>query len=170
PTPSAARSPPVCPPEITFKDFDVTVASEISPAIFLDLHSVYRRSGSDFSIACRNDIHSFDHKNDGAFRRARAMSNPFWNNKTLTRCELDCFIFEVDQEFSVEHKKEFVDVVMLVPVIFAFQHSEPNNRIVHLAKRLVVPLIFAGVGQLLNVDYFKRAVQNIQERFIGKIL
>src|SRR5437879_13160272 len=81
-----------------FKDVDVTVAAEISPANFLDLHSVYRRSGSDFSIACRNDIRSFDHKNDGAFRRARAMSNPFWNNKNLTRPKIDNLVLTADAE------------------------------------------------------------------------
>src|SRR5438477_11554691 len=96
-----------------FQDVDVTVVVEISPAVFLDLHSVYRQSGSNFSIACRNDIRAFDHKNDGPLRRARAKSQPFWNNKTLKRCEVDCFIFEVDEEFSVVHKKVSVHHVML---------------------------------------------------------
>jgi len=98
------------------------------------------------------------------------MANALGHDKALTWCELDRFVFEVDQEISIEHKKEFIDIVMLVPVIFPFEHADSDYRIVHFAKGLVIPLVFARLCQFLNVDDFERAVQNVQERFVGKIL
>src|SRR5260370_28643144 len=97
-TSSAARSTPVCPPEIIFN-----------------------------SIAGWNDVGLLDHQNDATLRRARPMPNTLGNDKALTRCELDRFIFEIDQEFSIQREKELVDLVVLVPVIFAFQNADADN-------------------------------------------
>jgi hypothetical protein len=98
------------------------------------------------------------------------MANALGHDKALTWCELDRFVFEVDQEFSIEHKKEFIDIVMLVPVIFAFEHADSDYRIVHFAKGLVIPLVFARLCQFLNVDDFERSVQNVQISLVRKIV
>ena len=98
------------------------------------------------------------------------MAHALGNNKALPGSKIDNAIFEIDQETSVQNEKEFVDVVVLVPMIFALHHRESDDGVVHLAKRLVVPLIRAGIRQLLRIDQFKRSVQNVQVSFVRKIL
>ncbi len=74
------------------------------------------------------------------------MTDTFGDNKALPRGEIDSRIFEVNEEPSIENEKELVDVLVLVPVILALNHCHSDNRIVYLAKRLVVPLVRAGIG------------------------
>ena len=80
------------------------------------------------------------------------MAHTSGHDKALPRGNIDNAIFEIDQEMSVEDEKEFIDIFMFVPVIFALNHRQPNDRIVHLAKRLVVPLVRAVIGQFLDID------------------
>ena len=97
------------------------------------------------------------------------MPNPFRHDETLPRSKINDLVFKIDQEMAVENKEEFVDVIMLVPVVFALQNAEPHDRVVHLAKSLVVPFVRARIDQLLNIDYFERLVQNVEESLIRKI-
>ena len=98
-----------------------------------------------FLIAGWDDIGTFHHQNHGALRRTRAMPNSFRNNEALARPKIDDSIFEIDQEVSVQNKEKLVDVFMFVPMIFALEHAQPYDRIIHSAKRLVVPFVSAGV-------------------------
>ena len=50
------------------------------------------------------------------------------------------------------------------------QAPPPNDRIVYLAKRLVVPFVRASIGQFLNIDQFKRSAQNVKVSLVRKIL
>ena len=59
---------------------------------------------------------------------------------------------------------------MFMPMVFALNNSQPNDRVVDLAKRLVPPLIGAPIDEFLDIDLLQRAVQNIQEGLIRKIL
>ena len=86
------------------------------------------------------------------------MTHTFGNNKALPRSKIDNAILEIDQEMSVQNEKEFINILVFVPVIFALHHRQPDDRVVHLAKRLVVPLVCAGVRELLHIDQFKRSV------------
>jgi len=86
------------------------------------------------------------------------MPNPFRHDETLPRPKINDLVFKVDQEMAVENKEEFVDVIMLVPVVFALQNAQPHDRVVHLTKSLVVPFVRARIDQLLNIDYFERRV------------
>src|SRR5262249_7120047 len=104
------------------------------------------------SIACWDNVGPLDHEDHATLGCAGPMSNAFWNDKALTWGQLDDFVLKVDQEFSIEHKKELVDVIVFVPVIFTLQHAESHHRIVHFAQRLVVPLVLAGISQLLHVN------------------
>ena len=92
------------------------------------------------------------------------MAHTFGHDEALLRRKIDDAIFEIDQEMSVENEKEFIDIFVFVPVVFALNHGQPDDRIVHLAKRLIVPLIRASIGQFLHIDQFKRSVQNVEER------
>ena len=55
------------------------------------------------------------------------MAHAFRDYEALSRLELDNAVFEIDQKPSIEHKKEFVDVIMLVPVIFALHVRHPHH-------------------------------------------
>src|SRR6476620_69290 len=145
-TSSAARSTPVWPPEIIFT--------------CLATHS----------IAGWNNVRALDHQNYGSFRRTGAMAHTFRHDEALTRHKIDDAIFEIDQEPSVEHEKEFVNVLVFMPVILALHDRHPDDRVVYLAERLVVPFVGACIGQLLHIDQFKRPVQNVEVSFVQKIL
>lgn len=80
------------------------------------------------------------------------MTHPFRHNEALPRRKIDHAIFEIDQEMSVENKKEFIDLFVLVPVILALNHGQSNDRVVYLAERLIVPLVRPGIGQFLHID------------------
>ena len=73
------------------------------------------------------------------------MTYTFGNNKALPRSKIDNAILEIDQEMSVQNEKEFIDVFVLVPEIFALNHGQPDDRIVYLAKGLIEPLVCAGI-------------------------
>ena len=98
------------------------------------------------------------------------MTHTFGNNKALPRSKIDNAILEIDQEMSVQDEKEFVDIFVFVPVIFALNHRHPDDGVIHFAKRLVIPFVGTGIGQLLHIDELKRSVQNVQVRFVRKIL
>ena len=98
------------------------------------------------------------------------MTHTFGNNEALLRCKIDNVILEIDQEMSVQNEKEFVNIFVFVPVIFALHRSHPDDGVIHLAKRLVIPFVGAGIGQLLHIDELKRPVQNVQVSFVRKIL
>src|SRR6266550_6337782 len=108
-TSSAARSTPVCPPEIIFTRLSVCL------------------------VAGRNNVRALDHQDHGSFRRTCAMTHAFGHDEALLRSKIDKAIFEIDQKMSIENEKEFIDVFVLVPMIFALNHRKPNNRIIHLA-------------------------------------
>jgi len=97
------------------------------------------------------------------------MPNPFRHDETLPRSKINDLVFKIDQEMAVENKEEFVDVIMLVPVVFALQNAEPHDRVVHLTKSLVVPFVRARIDQLLHVDDFKRSMQSVQVSLVAKI-
>ena len=98
------------------------------------------------------------------------MAHAFGHNETLAWQKIDGAIFEIDQEMSVENKKEFINLFVFVPVILALDHRHPDDRIVHFAKRLIVPFVLAGISQLLHIDQLKRSVQNVEVSFVRKLL
>jgi hypothetical protein len=48
------------------------------------------------SVTCRNNVRTFHHQDDRAFRRPRAVSHAFGNNEPLPRRQVDYAIFKVD--------------------------------------------------------------------------
>src|SRR5215510_11073290 len=98
------------------------------------------------------------------------MLDTAWHYKSLLRSKINRAIFEVDQKPSFDHIKKFIELFVLVPVILALDNSEPHDRIVHFAQRLVPPFVFAIIDQLLDVDQLKRSVQNVQERLVRELV
>ena len=71
---------------------------------------------------------------------------PLGTTKPSPRGNIDNAIFEIDQEMSIENEKEFIDVLVFVPVIFALNRPPASTtESFTLAKRLVVPFIGAGI-------------------------
>jgi hypothetical protein len=142
----------------TRNDFhDYSVAAGVSPAF------------AKGSVTSRNDIGALDHQDYRSFRRACAMAHTLGHDETLPRRKIDNAIFEIDQKTPVQNEKEFINILMLVPVIFALNYRQPHDRIVHLAKCLVVPFVGAGISQLPHIDQFKRSVQNVEVSFVREI-
>ena len=110
---------------------------------------------------CSSDLHR-------SLRRACTMAHAFRHDEALSRRKIDDAIFQIDQEPPIEHEKEFVDVVVYVPVIFALHYCDPDDGVVHFAKRLIVPFVGASISEFLHVDQFKRLVQSVQISLVGK--
>ena len=88
------------------------------------------------------------------------------HDEALPRRKIDNTTFEIDEETAIDHVKEFIQLLMLMPVIFALDNPEPHDRVVYLAKRLVPPFIGTGIGELLNINNLQRLMQNIQKDFV----
>jgi len=98
------------------------------------------------------------------------MPDAFGNDKSLLWLQIDRTIFEIDEKVPLQDKEELIVVVMFVPVIFALHNSETNNGVVHLAERLVVPLISAGFHQGGNVHHVKGRELHVEVSSVGVIL
>ena len=98
------------------------------------------------------------------------MANTFRNNKTLPRAEIDNTVFEIDQKPSVQNEKEFINVLVLMPVVLTLHYCHPDDGVVDLAKRLIVPLVHARIGQFLRIDQLEWSMQNVEISLIWKIL
>jgi hypothetical protein len=61
------------------------------------------------------------------FAGARVRWTAPGNDESLTRLQRDGAILEIDQKLAVDHEKEFVEVIVLVPVILALHHAEPYD-------------------------------------------
>lgn len=79
------------------------------------------------SITGGNDIGTLYHKDHRAFRRACSVAHTFGHNEPLTRRKIDDAIFEIDQKAPIQHEKEFIDFVVLMPVILALNHRHPDD-------------------------------------------
>jgi hypothetical protein len=138
----------------------------------LTVAAVYDRRGRAgfISVAGRNNVRALDHQDHCSLRCAWAMAHAFGNNKALPRAQIDNTIFKVDEEISIENEKEFINVLVLMPVVLTLHHCHPNDGVVDLAKRLIVPLVRAGIGQFLHIDQLEWSVENVEVSLIWKIL
>ena len=98
------------------------------------------------------------------------MAHAFWHNKTLAWRQIYDAIFKINDEMSIENEKEFIDVIVFMPMIFALHYRHPDDGVIHFAKRLVIPFVGAGIGQFLHIDYFQRSVRNVEVSLVRKIL
>src|SRR5207237_2468495 len=124
--------------------------------------TMFFESLTDRLIASRNNILAFYHQDYGAFWRACPMPHALGHDESLTRSKIDSAILEIDQKTACNYVKEFIQIFMRMPMVFALDDPEPHHRIVHFAKRLVPPFVRACVDELLQIDHFQRLVQNVQ--------
>src|SRR5262245_15310132 len=76
--------------------------------------------------------------------------------------EIDGLSFEIDDEVPVKDKEELVIVVVLVPVVFALHHAQTDHGVVHLAQRLVVPLVLYLRDQTRDINAAERWKQDVE--------
>ena len=98
------------------------------------------------------------------------MLDAFGNDKSLLWLQINRAIFKIDDEVPLQDKEELVIVVMFVPVVFALHDSQANNGVVHLAERLVIPLLSAGLYQDRNVHQVERRKLDIEVSGVRIIL
>lgn len=96
------------------------------------------------------------------------MQYAFGNNESLSGFKLYGPAFEVDQELAFDHIKEFIVVVMFVPMIFSLDHADPDNRSVDLAKGLIEPR-HLGIGETFLVDDLEGSMQDVESRIVREI-
>jgi|tagenome__1003787_1003787.scaffolds.fasta_scaffold20647056_1 hypothetical protein len=95
------------------------------------------------------------------------MEHSFGHDKGLPRPEFRNFVFQVDQQFAFDDVEKLVIVIVLVPVIFAFDHSESHYGSIHLTKRLVVPLVRSRIRECLLVDQLQRFCSTLRRVSYG---
>ena len=94
------------------------------------------------------------------------MHHAFGNYRRLARSQVDRALFQIDQQLTANDIEELVFVLVFMPMIFALDHAEPHDGLVHFAQRLVVPLVRARFDESGHVDRFERAVKNVEPRII----
>ena len=121
-----------------------------------------------FLIARWHDAGVFHHKNNGAFEGTRTMKDAFGDDESLSGAKPNGPPFQVDRQLAFDHIKEFVIVVVLVPMVLTLDHTDPDNRCVDLAKRLIKPR-HLRIRERFLIDDLKCAMQAIESRIVREI-
>ena len=69
----------------------------------------------------------FDHQNYRALVRSRPVYYALRDHESLSRFKLHGPPLEVDQQLSLDHIKEFIVLIVLVPMILALNNAEPDD-------------------------------------------
>src|SRR5690242_3898040 len=96
------------------------------------------------------------------------MYNAFRHHESLSRRQLHRAILEINHKSSLDYVEKFIIVVVLMPVILALYDAQPHHRSIHLAERLVVPLVRTRVRQRLFFDHLQWLVIKVESRLIRK--
>src|SRR2546429_10023509 len=94
------------------------------------------------------------------------MQDPPRYHEALSRAECDRASLEIDDELALYYIEELVVGVVLMPVILALHHAQSDDRVIHLAEGLVIPLELAGVDQRLEVDNGEMREKDVEERLV----
>ncbi len=88
--------------------------------------------------------------------------HPFGDGGSLIGPEFYRAVFEVYEEATFENEEEFVVIVVLVPVKFAFDDADAYHAVVDLCECLVPPFFFAGGYYGRDVDDFLVTVRYVE--------
>jgi hypothetical protein len=108
--------------------------------------------GRPSRVAGRHDCRRLDHQDDSLFWRAGPMDDPFGNDKALLWRQRHRAAFQVDDKLATEDEEKLVIVVVFMPMILSLHDAETHNRVVLLAKSLIVPLICTSLHKGGQVD------------------
>jgi hypothetical protein len=84
------------------------------------------------------------------------MKHPFRDRITLLWLKRDRLAFKINQELALEDKKEFIFLVVFMPVELPLHNTEANYAVIDLAQGLVIPLLLAGGNQAGNIDELQK--------------
>src|SRR5262249_60251790 len=90
-------------------------------------------------------------------------------DSSLARVNVHSGAFEIDQQPALDDVEKLIVVIVFVPVILALDDSYPHHRRVHLAQRLVEPLVWTRVGDSFFVDDLERLELYVELGDIGII-
>ena len=80
------------------------------------------------------------------------MRHTLWNDEALIGQELDRSPLEIHDEPTAQDVEKLIVIVVFVPMVLALHDAEPHNGVVHLAQRLIVPLVGDGPRKLVDID------------------
>jgi len=130
--------------------------------------AAYVRSRTISRVARRDNCRGLDDEDDAFFGCPRAMHHALWDDKALIRQELDGPSLEIDYESATHDVKKLIIIVVFVPVVLALHYAEPHDRIVHPAKRLIVPLVGDRLCELIDIDQSEGIELHVEMRRVGK--
>src|SRR5215216_2097533 len=110
------------------------------------------------------------HQHDSFLWRSGTMQKTFGNGYTLIGIQFDCLVFKVNLQLSFEHKEEFIVMIVLVPMIFAFYNSNSNNAVIHFCQRLIEPFVLAFFHNARDINQRKVLKLDIKIGHIGELL
>ena len=67
------------------------------------------------------------------------MPNASRDDKSLLRSELDRPIFQIDNEQSGNDIEKLIEIVVFVPMIFTFNDTKTDDRLVYATQCLIEP-------------------------------
>ena len=73
-----------------------------------------------------NDSGVLYHQNHRSLERPCTMNHSFRDNEPLSRVELNSAVFKIDNQPAFNNVKEFVVVIVLVPMIFTFNDAKAH--------------------------------------------
>jgi hypothetical protein len=111
------------------------------------------------------DAGVFDHEDYGATGSSGAVDYSAGDDEGLAGIELDGLVFEIDEELAFDGEEELVVIVVLVPVVFAFDNADADDGVVDHAKGLVEPHVFFCVGDV-DIDDFEREMEDVEPGFV----
>src|SRR6516164_8081071 len=119
-------------------------------------------------VARRDDCRRLDHEDAAFLGCPRAMHHALWDDKALIGQELDRSPLEIDYESATQDVKKLIIIVVFVPVVLALHYAEPHDRVVHPAKRLIVPLVGDRLCELIDIDQSEGIELYVEMRRVGK--
>jgi hypothetical protein len=78
-------------------------------------------------VSRRNDSRVFHHQDDGALRSTGPMFETPRHHEALPPPQSDGTIRQVDQELVFQDEKEFVILVVLMPMVFSLRHAQAHD-------------------------------------------
>jgi len=88
------------------------------------------------------------------------MQNAFRDDEPLSRRKADGSALKINGQLPFNHIKEFIIVIVFVPMVLTLDYTDPNHRCVDLAKGLIEPRNMS-IREFLLIDDFERSMQDI---------
>src|SRR5438105_12019508 len=95
------------------------------------------------------------------------MSSASRHDKSLLRSQLYRPVFQIDDEKSCYDVEEFVEIIVLVPMILAFHYTKADNRFVYPAQGLIEPGMPYCINDLRQINYLQVVIENVEVCFVG---